>query len=151
MLLVHLMHGLFLTWTQKFHHITDYILQYLNVIQCLIQPNPLLPTNSCLLTWRTNFFACGGEYPSSLVSGLPTTAPPFTSPLTLSHPTVPHSSGYIIYTDDISNSSRPRLEHFPSDNSAASMYAPGSGGSFSLTPEQLYSMCIPPIVECRRK
>ncbi len=29
---------------------------------------------------------------------------------TLSNPTVTHSSGYIIYTDDISNSSRPRLE-----------------------------------------
>ncbi len=48
----------------------------------------------------------GGEYPSTLVSGLPTTAPPFASPPSLSHPTVPHSSGYIIYTDDISNSSK---------------------------------------------
>jgi hypothetical protein len=65
----------------------------------------------CLLSRRTNFFAHGGEYPSTLVSGLPTTAPPFTSPPTLSHPEVPHSSGYIIYTDDISNSSCPRLEH----------------------------------------
>ncbi len=37
---------------------------------------------------RTNFFALGGEYPSTLVPGLPTTAPPFASPPTLSHPTV---------------------------------------------------------------
>ncbi len=32
MLLMHLTHGLFLTWTQKSHYITDYILQYLHVI-----------------------------------------------------------------------------------------------------------------------
>jgi hypothetical protein len=36
---------------------------------------------------ETNFFTCDGEYPSTLVSGLPTTAPPFASPPTLSHPT----------------------------------------------------------------
>jgi hypothetical protein len=76
----------------------------------LIQPNPLLPITPCLLTWRTNFFARGGEYPSTLVSGLQATAPTFASPPTLSHPTVPHSSGYIIYTDNISSSSRPCLE-----------------------------------------
>ncbi len=44
-------------------------------------PTPLLPTKPCLLTWRTNFFARGGEYPFTLVLGLPS------SP-TLSHPTV---------------------------------------------------------------
>jgi hypothetical protein len=48
----------------------------------------LLSTILCLLTWRTNFFACGGKYPSTLVPGLPTTAPPFGSSPTLSHPTV---------------------------------------------------------------
>ncbi len=48
---------------------------------------PLAPYYPCLLTWRTSFFACGGEYPSTLVPGLPTTAPPFASPPTLSHPT----------------------------------------------------------------
>jgi hypothetical protein len=56
--------------------------------QCLIQPNPLLPTNLYLLTWRSHFFASGGEYPSVLVPGLPTTAAPFASSPTLSHPTV---------------------------------------------------------------
>jgi hypothetical protein len=76
-----------------------------------LNPTPYFPPNLCLLTWRTNFFALGGEYPSTLVSGLPTTAPPFTSHPTLSHPAVPHSSGYIIYTDNISNSGHPHLEH----------------------------------------
>ncbi len=85
---MHLTHGLFLTWTQRFYYIVDYILQYLHDNRCLIQPNPLLPTNPCLLTWRTNFFARGVEYPSTLVPGLPTTAPTFASPPTLSHPTV---------------------------------------------------------------
>ncbi len=41
-----------------------------------------------VLTWRTNFFAHGVKYPSTLVTGLPTTAPPFASSTTLSHPTV---------------------------------------------------------------
>jgi hypothetical protein len=50
--------------------------------------NPLLSTNMCLLTQRTNFFALGGDYPPTLVPGLPTTAPPFASSPTLSHPTV---------------------------------------------------------------
>ncbi len=41
----------------------------------------VLIDNLALLTWRTSFFAHGDEYPSSLVSGQPTTAPPFASPL----------------------------------------------------------------------
>ncbi len=49
---------------------------------------PLAYHYPCFLTWRTNFFARDGEYPSTLVSCLPTTAPPFASPPTLSHPTV---------------------------------------------------------------
>jgi hypothetical protein len=69
-------------------------------------PAPCFLRALCLLTWRTNFFAHDGEYPSTFVSGLPTTAPPFASPQTLSH----HSSGYFIYKDNISNYSRPRLE-----------------------------------------
>ncbi len=80
-------HGLFLTWTQRLYYITGYILHYLHGNRCLIQSNPLLPANPCLLTWRTNFFARGGKYPSTLVFGLPATAPPFASPPTLSHPT----------------------------------------------------------------
>jgi hypothetical protein len=87
MLLVYLMHGVFLTGTQKSHYIMDYILQYLHIMKCFTQPNPLLPTIPCLLTWRISFFAHGDEYPSTLVSGLPT-APPFASPPTLLHPTV---------------------------------------------------------------
>ncbi len=39
------------------------------------RPNPLLPNIPYLLTWRTSFFA-RDEYPYTLVSGLPTTAPP---------------------------------------------------------------------------
>jgi hypothetical protein len=70
----------------------------------------LLPTAPCLLTWRTSLFAHDGEYPSIVVTGLPTTAPPFASPLTLSHPTVQVT--LFTYIDDISNSSRPRLEQY---------------------------------------
>ncbi len=48
------------------------------------------PLASCrsvsLLSWRTSFFAHGGEYPSTLAPGLPTTSPPFGSSSTLSHP-----------------------------------------------------------------
>jgi hypothetical protein len=68
---------------------------------------PLLPTALCLLTWRTSSLACGGEYPSTLVPGLLTFAPPFASPPTLSHP--PYRSSYNVYIDDINNTSRPHL------------------------------------------
>jgi hypothetical protein len=70
-------------------------------------PAPCLALPPCLLTWRAKFFARDGKYLSTLVPGLPTTAPPFASPLTFSHPT-----GYTIYIDDISNSSRPRLAQY---------------------------------------
>ncbi len=46
-----------------------------------------------LLTWRTSFFACGDKCPSTLVSGLPATAPPLT----------PCNSSYTIYIDNINN------------------------------------------------
>jgi hypothetical protein len=48
-----------------------------------IQSDPLhlKPNNAVLLTWRTSFFACGDECPSTLVSGRPTTAPPLALPL----------------------------------------------------------------------
>ncbi len=49
--------------------------------------HPLPRLAPSLLTWRTSFFARGGEYPSTFVPGLPTTAPPFASSPTLSHPT----------------------------------------------------------------
>jgi hypothetical protein len=48
---------------------------------------PLFPIILCSLTWRTSFFAHGGEHPSTLVPGLLSTAPPFASYPTLSHPT----------------------------------------------------------------
>jgi hypothetical protein len=64
---------------------TDHILQYLHIISCPIQSNPLLPATPCLLSLRTSFFARGGVYPSTLVPGLPTTIPPFASSPTLSH------------------------------------------------------------------
>jgi hypothetical protein len=53
-----------------------------------------------LITWRNSFFARGDECPSTLVSGLPTTAPPLALP---SHPFIPYSSSYTIYIDDINN------------------------------------------------
>jgi hypothetical protein len=66
---------------------TDHILQYLHIIYCLIQFNPLPIIIPFLLTWRTSFFARDGEYPSTLVPGRLTTAPHFASLPTLSHPT----------------------------------------------------------------
>ncbi len=92
-LLVHLTHGLFLTWTQKSHYIYRLyttIFTRIHGIEYLTQPNPLHSrTSLVLLTWRTSFFSRGDEYPSTLVSDPPTTAPPFAfSPLTLLHFTV---------------------------------------------------------------
>jgi hypothetical protein len=40
---------------------------------------------SRLLTWRTSFFAHGDKCPSTLVPGLPTTAPPLALPLSPFH------------------------------------------------------------------
>ncbi len=55
----------------------------------LTDPLALLINYPALLTWRASFFARGDEYPSTLVSGLPTTAHPLAfTPLILSHPTV---------------------------------------------------------------
>ncbi len=79
---------------------------YYNIYTTYIaSPNPTPCFIPYLLTWRTSFFAYGDEYPSTIVSGLPTTAPPLCLP---SHPFTPHSSNYIIYIDDISNLSRLR-------------------------------------------
>ncbi len=50
-----------------------------------------------LITWRASFFGRGDEYPSTLVSGLPATAPPLG--FCPSHPFTSHSSNYIIYID----------------------------------------------------
>jgi hypothetical protein len=65
---------------------TDHILQYSYVVERSTQPNPLPLIAPSLLTWRTSLLAHGGEYQSTLVSGLLTTAPPFASSPTLSHP-----------------------------------------------------------------
>ncbi len=70
------------------------------------QPLASTTSNPALLTWRASFFAHGGEYPSTLVSGLPTTAAPIG--FYPSHPFTPHSSNDIIYKDDINNLGRPR-------------------------------------------
>ncbi len=86
MLLMLLTHGLFSTQ----HRNLVIHRSYITIFTYHIIPhsqNPLPPAIPCLLTWRTNFFASGGEYPSTLVPGLPTTAPPFASSPTLSHPT----------------------------------------------------------------
>ncbi len=66
----------------------DYMLQYLHVVLMPHSTQPLAYHYPVLLTWRTNFVARDGDYPSTLVSGLPTTAPPFASPPTLSRSTV---------------------------------------------------------------
>jgi hypothetical protein len=79
---------------------TDRILQYLHIINARLTC-PLLPATPLLLTWRTSLCARGGELPSTLVPGLLTTAPPFTSSPTPSHPT--HRSSYKVYIDDINN------------------------------------------------
>jgi hypothetical protein len=86
MLLVHLTHGLFLTWHRNLVIHRSYITIFTHHLMPH-SPNPLPPAIQCLLTWRTNFFAHGGEYPSTLVPGLPTIALPFASSPTLSHPT----------------------------------------------------------------
>jgi hypothetical protein len=84
MMLVNLPHGLFLTCTQKSPYIyRSFIARYTtfppNLTPCISMGNP------ALLTWRTSFFARGDEYPSTLVSGLPTTAPPLALPLSPFH------------------------------------------------------------------
>ncbi len=111
MLLVHLTHSLFLTGTQRFYHITDYISRNLHDNRCLIQPSPLLCTCVYLLGEPTSLLVVANTHPpfSLVCQQLPH---PLLAPPPLSHPTVPHSSSYIIYTDDISNSSRPRLEQY---------------------------------------
>ncbi len=58
------------------------------IINALLNPIPLLPTNPCSLTWRTIFFARGGEYPSALVPGQQLPHPLLCSSPTLSRPTV---------------------------------------------------------------
>ncbi len=72
-----------------------------------VQPNPYSLLPRVYLLGEPALFARGGEFPSTLVPGLLTTAPPFTSPPTPSHPT--HRLSYNVYIDDINNTSRPRL------------------------------------------
>jgi hypothetical protein len=83
---------------------------YLQIIHCNIymiynitsQSDPLHPTGH---TWSTSFFVRGDESPSTLFSGLLTTAPPLTLPLSPFH--TPqfklHYLHNIIYIDDINN------------------------------------------------
>jgi hypothetical protein len=75
---------------------TDRILRYFHIINAC-PTRPLLPTAPCLLTWRTSPLARSGKFPSTLVPGLLTTAPPLASPFTPSHPT--HRSSYNVYRD----------------------------------------------------
>jgi hypothetical protein len=93
----------------KISSFTDRILQYLHIINT--RPTRLLlPATQCLLFWRTSSLARGGEFLSTLVPDLLTTAPPLASPFALSHPT--HRSHYNVYIDDISNTSLPHLAQF---------------------------------------
>ncbi len=74
-------------------------------------PCPLVP-RIYLLGEPAILLVASGKYPSTLVPGLLTTASPFTSSPTASHPT--HRSSYNVYIDDINNcTSRPRLAHSP--------------------------------------
>jgi hypothetical protein len=102
MLLVHLTHGLFLTWTQISHFI--YRL-YTTIFTWQIMPHPTQPLAFHNITW----FYLPGEPASFLV--VTNTHPPL-SPvcqqllhplLCPSHPFTPHSSNYITYIYDISN------------------------------------------------
>jgi hypothetical protein len=107
MLVMYFTHGLFLTCTQKSHYIYSHALRYLqNVQQFSTAPTPCINNKATplYLLERASFFACGDKYPSTLVSGLPTTAPPLG--FYPSHPFTPYSSNYIIYIDDINNHSR---------------------------------------------
>jgi hypothetical protein len=85
-------HGLFLTCTQKSPYIyKSCIVIFTEFTAVFISTNPLhqQQNNPALLTWRASFFPRGDEYPSTIVSGLPTTAHPLAfTPLTLSHLTV---------------------------------------------------------------
>jgi hypothetical protein len=75
------------TSTQKSHYIyrsfiavfTSYTTFPPNLTPCILMSSP------ALLTWRTSFFARGDEYQSTLVSGLPTIAPPLALPLSPFH------------------------------------------------------------------
>jgi hypothetical protein len=79
------------------YYFTDHTLQYWRIRQCLLQPNPLLTVIPCF-TYLENQLLCSWcEYPSTLVPGLLTTAPPFARAFT------PHRSSFNIYIDDINN------------------------------------------------
>ncbi len=110
MKLVNFTHGLFLTCTQKSRYIYKSLLAIFTECTAFPYFHPTDPlqcwsNNPALLTWRASFFAHGDECPSTLVSGLPTTAPPLG--FYPSHPFTPHISNYIICIDDINNLGRP--------------------------------------------
>jgi hypothetical protein len=112
MMTVNFTHGLFLTCTQKFCCIYKlYIAIFTEYTAIFIRTNPLHQHQShpAFLTWRASFFARGDEYISTLVSDLPTTAPPLG--FYPSHPFTPHSSNYISYIDNIKNLGRPCPGH----------------------------------------
>ncbi len=85
-------------YLQVMHH--NICKMYINFHQN--QPLASATKQPRLLTWRASFFARVYEYPSTLVSGLPTTV---LLPLGFypSHPFTPHSSNNIIYIDNINN------------------------------------------------
>ncbi len=83
---MHLSHGLFLTWT---HNLIIYR-SCITVFTHQTMLNLTQPRAPCypLFTYLENQLLClWCEYPSTLVPGLLTTAPPFASSPTLSHPT----------------------------------------------------------------
>ncbi len=87
MLLGHLTHGLFLTWTQKSHHLQIIYYNIFLFLNASFNPTPCSPlTRVYLLGEPTSLLVVANTHPPlSLVCQ---TAPPFASPPTLSHPTV---------------------------------------------------------------
>jgi hypothetical protein len=112
MIVVYLTHGLFLTCTQKITCIyKSYIAIYIQMYNSPLGKITPCANKITLLTMRASFFARGDKFPSTLVSGLPTTAPPLG--FQPSQPVTSHSSYYIIYIDNINNLSRLCLGHLP--------------------------------------
>jgi hypothetical protein len=116
MLLVHLTHGLFLTWTQKSHYIHS---SYFTTFTCHILSYPTQPLtfhNIPYFTYLENqlLFSCWRIPIHPCLWSANNCPTPCFAPLTLSQPTV-YITNYIIYIDDISNLGHLRLGQLPSE------------------------------------
>jgi hypothetical protein len=85
MTLVNFTHGLFLTCTQKSHYIYKSCNIY-TMYNIPTRPSPLYWIRQPRFTYLENQLLClWWQYPSTLVSGLPTTGPSFALPLSPFH------------------------------------------------------------------